>query len=307
MQGLVTDLPLPGGAADPESSRPREPGNPPSRFADARRALLAAGLLATLATALGSGCASSPPTPARLRVATYNIHHGEGVDGRWDLPRLAAVIERTGADLIALQEVDRGTTRSAGVDQAAELGRLTGLHAVFGAAMAYDGGEYGEAVLSRLPILSSTVHALPHAPDHEPRAALEVRVELPGGRRVRFVGTHLDHTQDPADRVAQMAALEAALAAEPDLPTVLAGDFNDEPFSRSLSALADRWMDALGPDRRATWPAQDPRKAIDHVFVTPGERWRKLGAWVVEETVASDHRPVVVDLELVPTTPTPGT
>jgi endonuclease/exonuclease/phosphatase family metal-dependent hydrolase len=230
---------------------------------------------------------------------TYNIHHGRGADGAIDLERIAAVVRAAGPDLVALQEVDVGTGRAGGVDQAAELGRLTGMQVVFGEAMPYDGGSYGEAVLSALPIESSAVHALPAASHHEPRAALEVRVRLRSGARVRFVGTHLDHTDDPADRIAQARAIEAALADEADLATVLAGDFNDEPGAESLAAFALRWLDALGPDRRPTWPADEPRVAIDHVFVAPHSAWRKTAAHVVEERVASDHRPVVVDLELV--------
>ena len=231
---------------------------------------------------------------------TYNIHHGRGADGAIDLERIAAVIRAEAPDLVALQEVDLGTGRAGGVDQALELGRLTGMRAIFGEAMPYDGGSYGEAVLSRLPIESTRVHALPASAGHEPRAGLEVRVRLEGGALVRFVGTHLDHTDDPADRVAQARRLAAVLEAEPSLPTVLLGDFNDEPGAESLSAFATGWLDALGPDRRPTWPADEPRVAIDHVFVAPMGRWRKRSASVVAESVASDHRPVVVDLELRP-------
>src|ERR1700724_2661395 len=83
-----------------------------------------------------------------LRVLTYNIHHGEGTDGRFDLSRLARVMKSVQPDVIALQEVDRGTERSGGVDQLAELARLTDMHAEFGKAMDYSGGGYGVAWLS---------------------------------------------------------------------------------------------------------------------------------------------------------------
>ena len=253
-------------------------------------ALLALGGLAT--------CRTAPAVRAPLRVMTYNIRHGEGADGRIDLERIAAVIRAQAPDLVALQEVDRATGRAGGTDQAAELGRLTGLRPFFGQALPFDGGSYGEALLARLDVESWAVPALPAAPDHEPRAALEVRVRLEEGALVRFVGTHLDHTQDPADRIAQARALEELLRAEPELPTVLAGDFNDEPGAQSLAPFAQRWLDALGPDRRATWPADEPHLAIDHVFVAPYGRWHKRAAFIVPEALASDHRPVVVDLEL---------
>src|SRR4051812_15481445 len=92
-------------------------------------------LLALAVTARGYQAA-----PATLRVLTYNIHHGEGRDGQFDLPRLADVMKRAEPDLVALQEVDISTERSDGVNQLAELERLTGMHGEFGKAMDYRGG-----------------------------------------------------------------------------------------------------------------------------------------------------------------------
>lgn len=97
--------------------------------------------------------AAASPTPA-IRILTYNIHHGEGSDGVFDLPRLARVIASADPDLVALQEVDEKTERSGGVSQVSELGRLTGLRPVFGEAMPFDSGGYGVAVLSRWPVVS---------------------------------------------------------------------------------------------------------------------------------------------------------
>ena len=228
-------------------------------------------------------------------MLTWNVHRGVGLDGAGDLERIARVVRESGADLVALQELDVGTLRSGGVDQPAELARLTGLHAAFGEAMPHDGGSYGVAVLSRWPIVESRVHALPHTGEREPRCALEVLLDTPAGT-LRLVATHLDSGADPVDRIAQVRALDALFADE--VPTVLAGDFNDEPGAESLAALADRWADVLGPQARDTFPADAPEKAIDHVFVRPFERWRRLSAAVLDERVASDHRPVLAGLEL---------
>lgn len=254
--------------------------------------VLLLGLAAVACTGPGRSSA-----PARVSVLSYNIHRGVGLDGATDLERIARVVRESGADLVALQEVDVGTTRSAGVDQASELARLTGMQVVFGEAMPWDGGSYGEAVLSRWPIAAWRVHALPHGAEREPRCALEVQVDTPSGR-MRFVGTHLDHTELPADRIAQVRALDELFG--DGLPTVLAGDFNDEPGSESLSRLADHWADVLGPIPRATFPADAPERAIDHFFVSPPSRWRRTSAAVVDEGVASDHRPVAAVLELAP-------
>lgn len=75
-----------------------------------------------------------------LRVLSYNIHHGEGVDGKFDLERIAKVIQSVNPDLVALQEVDRNTTRASDVDQAQELAELTGMHMAYGKALDYQGG-----------------------------------------------------------------------------------------------------------------------------------------------------------------------
>src|SRR5215213_773903 len=90
--------------------------------------------------------ADPPAKPKPLRVLSYNIHHGEGTDGKVDLERIAKVITVAAPDLVAVQEVDRKTRRTNGVDQAAELGRLTRMHVEFGKAIDYQGGAYGLAV-----------------------------------------------------------------------------------------------------------------------------------------------------------------
>ena len=114
-------------------------------------------LVLPLALALAAGgrpdaTGRHEPAPAAvvLRVLSYNIHHGEGLDGRIDLSRQAEIMKREEPDLVALQEVDRGTVRSGSVDQLAELARLTGLAPVFGQTIALQGGDYGVGVLSRL-------------------------------------------------------------------------------------------------------------------------------------------------------------
>src|SRR3954464_14075569 len=86
--------------------------------------------------------------PKEVRVVTYNIHHCEGMDGNTDLPRIAKIISAQKPDIVALQAVDQKTERSGGVDQAAELGKLTGLKAMFSRTIEVDGGGYGNAVLT---------------------------------------------------------------------------------------------------------------------------------------------------------------
>jgi hypothetical protein len=129
--------------------------------------------------------------PDHLIVMAWNIHHGEGEDGRLDLERIADIIKISGADIVLLQEVDDRTQRTGRVPQAAELARLTGLKATFGKAMDFQGGGYGNAVLTRWAPVETRVVPLPGG--GEPRCALEVTVDTPEtGGRLSVVSTHLD-------------------------------------------------------------------------------------------------------------------
>ena len=101
-------------------------------------------------------------SPQQLRVLCYNIHYGQGNDGKYDVARLAGVINATKPDLVALQEVDVGVKRSGRVHQAQRLAELTGLAVRFGPTQHYEGGLFGNAVLTRLPILDVAIHPLPY-------------------------------------------------------------------------------------------------------------------------------------------------
>ncbi len=237
-----------------------------------------------------------------LRILTYNIHHGEGMDRRIDLERIAGIITSVRPDLVALQEVDVKTERSGGVDQASVLGRLTGMREVFGRAIDFAGGEYGNAILSVLPIAATEIHPLSFSPGHERRIILEIQVfvEADTGERmpIRFLATHLDHTSDPTDRLAAVPIINRFAEEQPDMPTVLAGDLNAEPESDVLRRLFNLWNDSIGAGDRFTWPAEEPDRRIDYILYQPESRWAVRKFRVLDETVASDHRPVFAVLEL---------
>src|SRR3712207_8440486 len=151
-----------------------------------------------------------PPIPVRL--VTFNTHHGVGEDARHDLPRLARVLAAADADVICLQEVDRWFgDRSEDVDQALLLSRALDMQLAWGPAIdePHPGDrprrQYGNALLSRLPILISDVHPLPGS--GEPRSALRTMLELDGGT-LWVTATHLT-TRSAAERAEQVAALAA--------------------------------------------------------------------------------------------------
>lgn len=246
--------------------------------------------------AFAAAAAAADPKPLTLRVVTYNLHHGEGTDGKLDLPRIAAVITALKPDLVALQELDVRTGRTGRVDQPQRLGELTGLHAAFGRAMDYDGGQYGNAVLSRWPIRSTRTHALPTAEGHEPRCVLEVVVRAGDGPVVTFLSTHLDHKPDGSVCVRQAQHL-AALYADATGPVILAGDLNAVPDSPPVRALR-AWDDLTAGRGLLTSPSKGAKRQIDYVLARPAGKFKVVEARAVDEPVASDHRPVLVVAEL---------
>lgn len=242
------------------------------------------------------GCSTPRRAPQTISVLTYNIHHAEGMDKKLDVERIAGVIRATGADLVAIQEVDQGTTRTNRLDTPAELGRLTKMHYAYGPAMEYQGGKYGNLVLSRWPIESKTVTALPGSGGvHEPRSVVAA-VCVAQGEQIVFASTHLDFTKEPSDRLRQAKVIVAAFENE-RRPMILAGDFNCEIGSPPLALLEKLWSNASASNSEKTCPADVPKVKIDHVLVRPAEHWRVVEVRVIPEVVASDHRPVLVTLE----------
>jgi endonuclease/exonuclease/phosphatase family metal-dependent hydrolase len=250
-----------------------------------------------------------PPIPVRL--VTFNTHHGVGEDSRHDLPRLARVLASVDADIICLQEVDRYYgDRSEDVDQALLLSRALDMQLAWGPAIdePRDGEQpprqYGNALLSRLPILVSDVHPLPGG--GEPRIALRTFVELDGGA-LWITTAHLT-TRSPEDRADQITTI-AGLHTEPMETGVIVGDFNARPDAPELAPMRERFGDAweLAGDRddRAGWrfwqhdegrthPAGWPHRRIDQVWVSQGVD--VAAARVLDAEGASDHLPLVVDL-----------
>ncbi len=240
--------------------------------------------------------ATPAPRVDDITVATYNIRHGRGNDQVVDLDRTAAAIRAFDADVVALQEVDRSVLRSGSADQPGVLGAALGMHHAFGAFFPYQGGEYGLAILSRFPIRRE--HALRLPDGNEPRVALLAELELPSGARVLVVNVHFDWVADDTLRFKQVDALGAVLDTV-SLPTILLGDFNDVPGSRTITRWASTFEVLTKPEAdRFTFSATTPTKEIDHIMVKPASAWEGRSAVVVADSVTSDHRAVVARIRL---------
>lgn len=233
-----------------------------------------------------------------LRILSYNIRHGQGMDGKINLKRIADVITKENPDLVALQEVDKWCTRSGNRDLAKELGALLNMEHQFGNAMDFQGGEYGNAVLSRLPIIETILHQFPKGEkeDVESRCALEVKIQAKGfPGPLSFISIHLDMGYE-AVRKQQVETQLNALRNTKN-PIILAGDFNGEKTDASLKTLeAQEWM-ILDEGGKKTYPSDTPTVEIDF-FALRGFPKIAIQHDVIDERMASDHRPITAVITL---------
>lgn len=235
-----------------------------------------------------------------VRVLTFNIKHGATADGDFNLDEIADVIKKANPDLVALQEVDFQTNRAQQLDLTTELALRTNMTSFYAKAMDYDGGGYGEGILSKFTFLKARNFALPHQPSSEPRAAAEVTVVIPSGDTIQFVGTHLDHQGNNKDRLMQVKAINKEFI-DGGYPSILTGDLNDTPGSNPIRILESKWGSAYDEENpEPTFPATNPEIKIDYVMFYPKIRWKVLNTEVICNPKVTDHCGYLVVLELLP-------
>lgn len=251
-----------------------------------------------LSLSLLCGCATDTPTPATIRVMTYNIHHGEGLDGKVDLLRIAQLIKEQGADIVGLQEVDKGVERTQRRDLPAELAALTGMTCVFSNNYHHQGGEYGNAVLTKFPVKrTANLHYKMLRPG-EQRGILQLVLEV-RGREVVFMNTHIDYRPDDSERWSNTEEIESLAQKYRGKSMIMTGDFNDTPESRVCRRITGTFDDIwalVGQGEGWTIPAAAPRKRIDYLWISKDKALVPLKAWVPQST-ASDHLPVVAEFQ----------
>src|SRR5437762_4423256 len=211
------------------------------------RRFLPTGLLLVALVVVGSSSASSTSisaTPANahtIRVMTYNIHVGVGMDKKLDLARIAGVINAQHPDLVGLQEVDRGVERTQRIDEIAEIARMTKMNYAFAFNLRYQGGQYGVAILSRYPIMATDHRLYQNTREAERRGFIRAEVQI-DGRIINFVTTHLDYQYEDG-RVFEAEQLLAALK-DVKGPLILVGDFNNIPTGGAYKLVSDQFADA---------------------------------------------------------------
>jgi endonuclease/exonuclease/phosphatase family metal-dependent hydrolase len=241
-----------------------------------------------------------------LRVMTYNIYHGEDPrqPGRSNLEEIATLIQKEKPDLVALQEVDSLTGRSASLSDGVpqnliqELAEMTGMHCYFVKAIDFDGGGYGEGILSRTPV-NIQKFMLPIPKGGEKRALLVAQTKVSKESTLLFAGTHLCH-QFAKNRLAQVQKINEVLR-EAGQPIILAGDMNFVPGSESYRALQNYWTDLAKRSKSAdpTYSYENPSRRIDYLFLSKGALGQVEVAEVrVPKVGYSDHMPLVATIVL---------
>ncbi|MEZ0448741.1 endonuclease/exonuclease/phosphatase family protein [Cellulomonas sp. ICMP 17802] len=266
------------------------PDHLPTRLSSVRLLILPALVLAVLGLVPSTTSTTGAEVPARaagdeITLVDWNLHYGVSPETAVDLEGIAATIEAQDADVVTLQEVERGWVFGGGADMATWLAHRLGMTIHFAPAADH---QFGNAVLARSGLTDAVVHPLPYGAGPQSRSALSTTLTTASGADVRVTSIHLQHREsNTPTRLEQLKALAAAEPVTP--PAVLAGDLNAEPGWPEIQLLEDAgWVPAGSTAPTST--AADPTVKIDWVFgqgVTFGH------ATVLTEPQQSDHLPLV--------------
>lgn len=225
-----------------------------------------------------------------LKILTYNVRNCVGLDKSTDYQRIADIIKRIDADVVALQELDSATSRSKNIVVLNELAARTNLFPSYSASIGFQGGKYGIGVLTREKPVSRCVIGLPGK--EEMRSLLIVEL-----KDFVICCTHLSLTRE--DSMASVEIINLAVG-KYSKPVFLAGDLNTEPGSAELKSLEKTWT-MLSDPNMLTFPANNPDKCIDYIMFHNNDNFSvsAVESKVEPESVASDHRPVWVNFKLI--------
>lgn len=229
------------------------------------------------------------PTHAQntLRLMTYNIRNANGMDDVRSFQRIANVINNASPDVVAVQEVDSMTNRSGQKYVLGEIAERTQMHAYFAPAIDYDGGKYGVGLLTKQAPIRLQTMALPGREEARTLILAEFEDYI-------YCCTHLSLTEE--DRMKSLKILKS-FADESKKPFFLAGDMNAEPESAFIKELQKEYQIISNP-KQPTFPAPEPKETIDYIATLKQNAagFAVISARVLNEPVASDHRPLLVVL-----------
>ena len=222
-----------------------------------------------------------------LKLMSYNIKNANGMDNVCNFQRIANVINNTSPDVVAIQEVDSMTNRSGQKYVLGEIAERTQMHGYFAPAIDYDGGKYGIGLLTKqLPLRLQT---LPLPGREEARTLI-----LAEFADYIYCCTHMSLTEE--DRMKSLELVKAFTSSSTK-PLFLAGDMNAEPESGFIKELQKDFQILSNP-KQHTFPAPDPKETIDYIATLKqnAKGFAVISAKVINEPMASDHRPILVEL-----------
>jgi endonuclease/exonuclease/phosphatase family metal-dependent hydrolase len=230
---------------------------------------------------------SAEKRQASVRILSYNVRNCRGLDNVTDYKRVADIITRISPDVVALQELDSATTRSAGIVVLNELARYTNMFESYSASITFQGGKYGIGVLSKVEPMSMKVVPLPGREENRSMLVVEFKDYI-------FCCTHFSLTEE--DRAASVSIINDALKGN-SKPVFLAGDLNSVPGSSVIKSIETGWY-MLNNPQVPTIPADNPQKCIDFIFAAKFNRhtFQTKQTTVEHEPLASDHLPVWADI-----------
>ncbi|MBE6182544.1 MAG: metallophosphoesterase [Rikenellaceae bacterium] len=220
-----------------------------------------------------------------VRVMSYNVRNGNGMDGIKSIERCADIVYQTKPDVVAVQELDSMTHRN-NFYVLGKMAEHAGYHAYYGPTIPYRGGKYGIGVLSKKPALSVKFHRLPCR--KEPRGLLVVEF-----KKYYLLCTHLSLNEQ--DRVTSVGIIRD-IVSKLKKPVFIAGDMNALPTSKPITAFKE-YATLLSDDSQFTFPSTNPRICIDYIFGSNGS-FSVLKNHIFNDTLASDHHPLYVDVKI---------
>tara|TARA_R110001632_G_scaffold129087_5_gene243165 strand:- start:652 stop:1449 length:798 start_codon:yes stop_codon:yes gene_type:complete len=254
-----------------------------------------------LCLAVLNACGVKKEQTVELKIMSYNIRHGVGLDTVLDLSRAAAIIASQAPDICGLQEVDNFCFRSDSISQIDYLSQQTKMKGSFGKFMDYQGGAYGMATLSAKPLISTKILALPDA-KYEPRSSIVHEVEVATNCHIVFANVHFDWIDEKEGSDIRLSQAKALVQYVNTLnkAVIITGDFNCTPESRTMQYFANQGFTFVqkGVDNLSF--QGDSKAEIDHLLFRNSEnvKFREKSVQLLIEPIASDHRPLIVALEV---------
>lgn len=238
----------------------------------------------------------SPVLAQKVRVMSYNIHHGANKQEVNTLKEIGLFIKTSGAELVGLQEVDSMCNRSGNEDQMKKLAEITGMHYTFVRHFAYDGGAYGLGILSKYPISNTRndrITSISKNSEKKSLALLSAKVLLPGKKEIIFSTVHF--ALDQPTRITQSSETIAYL--NRGLPAILTGDLNAEPGQKEIGQLEEGYAN-IGDASILTFPDEKAVKRIDYIFVSKDSLKKTISSAANNDIHHSDHLPLMAEVVL---------